>query len=154
MRQFMGREPGGESERPVAVQRPCTRSTPPYTRIHPIGGGRFFVKWVHPVHGWGCLTVLPSGLLEPWDDCRSSRTSQVFTFKRVGTAGKRTSSTARAKAYQLRSADGRCVGTSGRDPQAATAVAIVQSCADTPAQHFLLVPESEPEASALPSATG
>ncbi|MFF9391530.1 helix-turn-helix domain-containing protein [Streptomyces griseoluteus] len=148
-----GRETGGESERPVAVQRPCNQSTPPYTRIHSIGGGRFFVKWAHPVHGWGCLTVLPSGLLEPWDDCRSSRTSQVFTFKRVETAGKRAPTSARATAYQLRSADGQCVGISGTD-KAATAVATAQSCADTPAQHFLLVPESEPEASALPSATG
>ncbi|MFF5638471.1 helix-turn-helix domain-containing protein [Streptomyces sp. NPDC012825] len=148
-----GRETGGESERPVAVQRPCVRSTPPYTRIRPIGGGRFFVEWAHPVHGWGCLTVLPGGLLEPWDDCRSSRTSQVFTFEPVETTGTRASSTTPAKAYRLRSADGQCVGISGTDPKAATAVARAQPCADTPAQHLLLVPEREPEANALPSAT-
>ncbi|GAB2813290.1 hypothetical protein GCM10027073_51900 [Streptomyces chlorus] len=148
-----GREPGGDSERPVAVQRPCGRSTPPYTRLDPLGGGRFFVRWAHPMHGWGCLTVLPSGLLEPWDDCRSDRTSQVFTFERVETAGTRTSSTRRAKAYRIRSAHGQCVGIAGTDPKATTAVTAAGPCADTAAQHFFLVPEAEPAKSALPSAS-
>lgn len=147
-----GREPGGDT---VAVQRPCPQSTPPYTRLDPLGGGRFFVKWVHPVNGWGCLTVLTSGLLEPWDDCRSSRTAQVFTFERVRTAGAPASSTGRTGPYRIRAAsDGRCIGISGADPKAASAVAVAGPCTDSPSQHFLLAPEAEPAASTLPSVSG
>ncbi|MEU2157686.1 helix-turn-helix domain-containing protein [Streptomyces sp. NPDC019396] len=150
-----GRAPfGGDSERPVAVQRPCGQSTPPHTRLDPVGGGRFFVKWAHPVHGWGCLTVLPGGLLEPWDDCRSSRTTQVFTFERVDSADTRASGTVRAKAYRIRSGDGQCMGIPGADPGAVTAAAVAEPCADSAGQLLLLVPEAEPPASALPSATG
>ncbi|MFD7610706.1 helix-turn-helix domain-containing protein [Streptomyces sp. NPDC059828] len=149
-----GRAAGGDSERPVAVQRPCGQSTPPHTRLDPVGGGRFFVKWVHPVHGWGCLTVLPGGLLEPWDDCRSSRTTQVFTFERVESADARATGAVRAKAYRIRSGDGQCVGIPGADPTAVTAAAVAEPCADSAGQFVLLVPEAEPPASALPSATG
>ncbi|MER5276719.1 helix-turn-helix domain-containing protein [Streptomyces sp. NPDC002809] len=147
-----GREPGGDT---VAVQLACSRSTPPYTRIEPLGDGRYFVKWVHPVQGWGCLTVLTSGLLEPWDDCRSSRTAQVFTFERVDATGAPASPAGASKPYRIRSAsDGRCIGISGTDPKAASAVAVAGPCTDSPAQHFLLAPETEPAASALPSASG
>ncbi|MEU9094461.1 helix-turn-helix domain-containing protein [Streptomyces sp. NPDC048428] len=147
-----GREPGGDT---VAVQRACSPSTPPYTRLDPLGGGRYFVKWVHPVHGWGCLTVLTSGLLEPWDDCRSSRTAQVFTFERVGAAGTPASPTGGTKPYRIRSAsDGRCIGISGTDPKAASGVAVAGPCTDSAAQHFLLTSETEPAANALPSASG
>ncbi|MFD8692006.1 RICIN domain-containing protein [Streptomyces sp. NPDC059651] len=147
-----GRGPGGDT---VAVQRACARSTPPYTRLDPLGGGRFLVKWAHPVHGWGCLTVVAGGLLEPWDDCRSDRNTQVFTFERVDTAGTPASSSARTTPYRIRSAsDGRCIGISGTDPGAASAVAVAGRCTGSTAQHFLLTPATAPAASALPSASG
>ncbi|MFD5425457.1 helix-turn-helix domain-containing protein [Streptomyces sp. NPDC127084] len=147
-----GRDPQGGGGGPVAVQRPCGQSTPPYTRIDPLGGGRFFIKWVHPEHGWGCLTVLSSGLLEPWDDCRSSRSTQVFTFERLETAGTRASGPAHATAYRVRTADGRCLGISGAPAGAAPAAAVVGPCADAADQRLLLVQEPVPAASALPSA--
>ncbi|MEE4490143.1 RICIN domain-containing protein [Streptomyces sp. BE230] len=147
-----GQEPGGDT---VAMQRPCLRSTPPYTRIEPLGDGRFFVKWAHPVHGWGCLTVVTGGLLEPWDDCRSSRATQVFRFERVGTAGPAASGRGRAEPYRIRSASGgQCLGIAGTDPKATSTVAVTGPCVDGPAQHFLLAPEAAPAASALPSASG
>lgn len=146
-----GRDPGGDT---VAVQRPCSRSEPPYTRLEPLGDGRFFVKWAHPVHGWGCLTALDSGLLEPWDDCRSSRATQVFTFEPVTTAEPRASGTGRAETYRLRlrtAGGGQCLGVPDRGPEAA---AVAGPCTDSTGQHFLLVPEAAPAASALPTASG
>lgn len=147
-----GRAPSGDT---VAVQRPCPGSTPPYTRLEPLGGGRFFVKWVHPEHGWGCLTVVAGGLLTPWDDCRGSRTTQVFTFEPADLPGPPGSGSGRVTPYRIRSAnDGRCLGVSGTDPGAASEVAVAGPCNDGVAQHFYLVPETEPAASALPPASG
>ncbi|MER6118763.1 helix-turn-helix domain-containing protein [Streptomyces sp. NPDC001743] len=144
-----GREPGGES---VAVQRPCPGSTPPYTRLEPLGGGRLFIKWVHPVQGWGCLTVVADGMLAPWDDCRRGRTTQVFTFERVDASGPPGSGPGRVTAYRIRSAnDGQCLGVSGTDPGA---VVVAGRCAESAAQRFFLAPGSEPAKSELPPASG
>ncbi|MER7722794.1 helix-turn-helix domain-containing protein [Streptomyces sp. NPDC096323] len=146
-----GQEPGGDT---VAVQRPCPGATPPSTRLEPLGDGRFFVKWVHPEHGWGCLTLV-SGMLTPWDDCRSSRTTQAFTFERVDTTAPPGSSSGRVTPYRIRSANnGQCLAISGTDPGAWSAVAVTGPCTDSAAQLFFLAPEAQPAKSALPPATG
>lgn len=53
----------------VAVQRPCSAVAPQTTTIEPVGSGTYRIAWHHPDFGKGCLKVLESGLLEPWDDC-------------------------------------------------------------------------------------
>ncbi len=53
----------------VAVQRPCSAVAPQTTTFEPLGPGAYRIAWTHPQFGKGCLKVLESGLLEPWDDC-------------------------------------------------------------------------------------
>lgn len=53
----------------VAVQRPCSAVAPQTTTLEPMGSGAYRIAWHHPEFGKGCLKVLESGLLEPWDDC-------------------------------------------------------------------------------------
>lgn len=82
----------------VAVQRPCNAVAPQTTTLEPLGSGTYRIAWTHPQFGKGCLKVLESGLLEPWDDCAKAT---PFTLERS------------EDQYTLR-VDGRgCVGIEG-----------------------------------------
>ncbi|MEV4628131.1 helix-turn-helix domain-containing protein [Micromonospora sp. NPDC049523] len=83
-----GREHTGQYPAAVAVQRACAGAEPPQTLLQRVGGEHYFIKWVHPVEGTGCLTVLTGGsvvgdMLEPWDDCREDRAAQLFRIEPV-----------------------------------------------------------------------
>ncbi|MFF9457332.1 helix-turn-helix domain-containing protein [Streptomyces flaveolus] len=126
-----GRERNSELERPIAVQRPCTEATPPRTRIDEAGDGLHMVKWLHPVEGWGCLTVIHGGLLEPWEDCRPGRRpTQAFLIEPLGN-----------EAYRLQvPGSDLCWGVRGDDRT--TGAEIVQEpCTDGADQKFLIKDE-------------
>ncbi|WP_431976444.1 hypothetical protein [Micromonospora haikouensis] len=82
-----GRERTGRYDSAVAVQRSCEDAEPPRTLLVPVDGDRFQIKWSHPQHGAGCLTVLTSGpatgMLEPWNDCAAGGPAQVFRVEPV-----------------------------------------------------------------------
>ncbi|MGK5442704.1 RICIN domain-containing protein [Micromonospora sp. URMC 105] len=81
-----GREHTGRYDAAVAVQRSCEDAEPPRTLLVPVDGDRFQIKWSHPQHGVGCLTVLTSGsaagMLEPRNDCAGGP-KQVFRVEPV-----------------------------------------------------------------------
>lgn len=82
----------------VAVQRPCSAVAPQTTTLEPLDSGAYRIVWTHPEFGKGCLKVLESGLLEPWDDCAKAT---PFVLERS------------SDQYALR-VDGRgCVGIEG-----------------------------------------
>ncbi|MEU8082361.1 RICIN domain-containing protein [Micromonospora sp. NPDC049101] len=82
-----GREHTGRYDGAVAVQRSCEDAEPPRTLLVPVDGDRFQIKWSHPQHGVGCLTVLASGsaagMLEPWNDCAAGGPTQLFRVESV-----------------------------------------------------------------------
>lgn len=51
-----GRERNRRTHRPLAVQRPCEGLVPD-TFLEAVGPGVYLIKWNHPEHGWGCLSV-------------------------------------------------------------------------------------------------
>ncbi|SCL47451.1 hypothetical protein GA0070606_1152 [Micromonospora citrea] len=119
----------------VAVQRPCAEATPPDTYLEPVPGGLYFIKWDHPVHGPGCLTVRDGNpgrnLLEPWQDCRSDRRSQLFGFEPTGSA---------PTAYRIRPAHSDlCVGLHD-DHTEVSAEALAEPCTGDTDQVFLVDP--------------
>ncbi|MEV0808076.1 helix-turn-helix domain-containing protein [Micromonospora sp. NPDC050200] len=128
-----GRDPTGAYPHEIAVQRPCGGSTPPETYLEPAGGHLHFIRWEHPVKGPGCLTVRGDSpgmfLLEPWDDCRAERSTQVFRFEpQPGDPG----------AYRIRSGrEGLCVGIRD-DATDASAAALIEPCTGGPDQEFLV----------------
>ncbi|MBO4205178.1 RICIN domain-containing protein [Micromonospora echinofusca] len=82
-----GREHTRQFRDVVAVQRPCKGSVPPETVIERVRDGLYYIKWVHPQHGIGCLTVINGGpaadMLTPWSDCRDDRLNQLFRIEAV-----------------------------------------------------------------------
>lgn len=52
-----GRERNGRTDRPLAVQRPCTAIVPDTYLAATSIGGVYEIRWHHPVEGVGCLTV-------------------------------------------------------------------------------------------------
>jgi hypothetical protein len=77
-----GVDRGGRYTNAVAAQRPCAEAEPPVTRLEPAGDDLYFIQWVHPQEGVGCLTVLVygpgRGLVEPQDDCTPGSRYQLF----------------------------------------------------------------------------
>jgi hypothetical protein len=83
-----GVDRGGRYTSAVAAQLPCAEAEPPVTRLEPAGDDRYFIQWVHPQHGVGCLTALISGpgrgLVEPWSECNLTSPHQVFQLDPSG----------------------------------------------------------------------
>ncbi|GAA3823647.1 helix-turn-helix domain-containing protein [Streptomyces phyllanthi] len=125
----------GESKL-LAVQRPCEQAVPPTTTLLRADDGLYRVRWDHPQHGPGCLTVLPGGpfrsMLEPWTDCEAGD-SQRFRIEKADGKGR----------WRLRSAldDGQCVTIRGGADEVG-AVAVMKKCAgrDDADQVFLIGP--------------
>ncbi|WP_327026412.1 helix-turn-helix transcriptional regulator [Micromonospora sp. NBC_01739] len=85
-----GRDRTGRYPHEVAAQRPCAEATPPDTYLEPVADDLYFIKWHHPVHGPGCLTVRREdpgrNLIEPWPHCRTDFWPQLFRFEPTGAA--------------------------------------------------------------------
>jgi transcriptional regulator with XRE-family HTH domain len=130
----------------VAVQRPCAEATPPRTYLQRESDGLYVIKWEHPEHGPGCLTVLDEGpfrgMLEPWNWnlCQGDSGAQRFSVERAPDGDR--------DHWRLRSvqdASRPCVGirAGAGDAGEAGAVAVVQRCAarDADQQVFVIGPE-------------
>ncbi|WP_208641216.1 helix-turn-helix domain-containing protein [Micromonospora arborensis] len=128
-----GRDRTGQYPTEIAVQRPCAGATPPDTYLEPVTDGLYFIKWNHPVHGPGCLTVIDVDpgrkLLEPWEDCREDRWTQLFRFEPTGSA---------PSAFRIRPArTDLCVGLHDDDTEE-SAEALVEPCTTSADQVFLV----------------
>ncbi|MEW1588050.1 helix-turn-helix domain-containing protein [Micromonospora vinacea] len=130
-----GRDSTGRYTKEIAVQRPCTEATPPDTALVPVADGMYFIQWVHPVLGKGCLTIREDdpgrNLLEPWNevDCSASRPKQVFHFEPTG---------ATPDAYRIRPDRSElCVGLRDDDTDE-PAAAQVEPCTGGQDQMFLV----------------
>ncbi|MCZ7375512.1 helix-turn-helix domain-containing protein [Micromonospora sp. WMMC250] len=128
-----GRDRTGQYRSEVAVQRPCTEATPPDTYLEPVADGLYFIKWNHPAHGPGCLTVRGEdpgrNLLEPWQDCSRSNSSQLFRFESTGST---------PTSYRIRPAGGDlCVGLRDDDTEV-SAEALAEPCTNGADQVFLV----------------
>ncbi|MCX5069875.1 helix-turn-helix domain-containing protein [Micromonospora lupini] len=133
-----GRDRSGGYKDAVAVQRPCAGATPPETYLVPVADYLYFVKWEHPVHGAGCLTVRQGdpgrNLIEPRNKCSADTAEQLFRFEPTGAA---------PDAYRLRPSDSDlCVGIQD-DASEVPAEAAAEPCTGQPDQVFLVdaVPE-------------
>ncbi|MET0417363.1 MAG: hypothetical protein ABW022_15230, partial [Actinoplanes sp.] len=132
-----GRDRTGQYPSEVAVQRRCTEATPPDTYLEPVAAGLYFIKWNHPVHGPGCLTIREGdparNLLEPWQDCQKDRMIQLFRFEPTGSA---------PTAYRIRPGRGEmCVGLREDATEASTEAlieALVEPCTGGADQVFLI----------------
>ncbi|MFD5495424.1 helix-turn-helix domain-containing protein [Streptomyces sp. GDS52] len=136
----------------VAVQRPCTEAVPPRTYLQRESDGLYLIKWDHPDHGPGCLTVLDGGpfhgMLEPWPwkACRGGSTAQRFRIEPAPGGG-----TDHWRFRPAQDAEPLCVGIreSAEDPDGsqgsdkAGAVAVAQRCTvqDANGQVFIIEPE-------------
>ncbi|MEU9506283.1 hypothetical protein AB0D32_08365 [Micromonospora sp. NPDC048170] len=128
-----GHDRTGQYRSQVAVQLPCAEATPPDTYLEPVADGLYFIKWHHPVHGPGCLTVRDGNpgrsMLEPWQDCRADRWSQLFRFEPAGSA---------PTAYRIRPArTDLCVGLRNDDTEV-SAEAVAEPCTGGTDQVFLV----------------
>lgn len=109
----------------LAVQRPCAEAVPPRVYLQGADDGRHQIRFRHPEHGTGCLTVLGDGVfkgtLEPWDDCRAGGDSQWFRLERADGADR----------WRLHSArdDGLCAGIRGGAEETG-AVVMTEPCAE------------------------
>ena len=112
----------------VAALRPCGEPGP-RVFLQPVGAEFTTIKWDHPDHGIGCLTVRRDEpalhLLEPRNDCADDNLDQLFRVEQ-----------ARPGRYRFRSAGGTaCVGLRGGAVREG-AEAIREPCADEPDQEF------------------
>ncbi|WP_410814153.1 helix-turn-helix domain-containing protein [Micromonospora sp. 067-2] len=128
-----GRDRTGRYESEVAVQRPCAQATPPDTYLEPVPGGLYLIKWNHPAHGPGCLTIRRDEpgrhLLEPWTNCLVPGSLQLFRFEPTGSA---------PTTYRIRPANTElCVGLRDDDTEV-LAEALAEPCTDTADQVFLV----------------
>ncbi|MGW3891063.1 RICIN domain-containing protein [Micromonospora chokoriensis] len=127
-----GRDRTGQYRHEVAVQRPCAEATPPDTYLEPVSDGVYFIKWNHPAHGVGCLSVRDEdpgrNLLEPVNDC-STNSSRLFRFESAGST---------PTSYRIRPGDGDlCVGLRDDDTEV-SAEALAEPCTDGADQVFLV----------------
>ncbi|NYH46268.1 hypothetical protein HNR22_005995 [Micromonospora jinlongensis] len=128
-----GRDRTGEYGSQVAVQISCAEATPPDTYLEPAAGGLYFIKWNHPEHGPGCLTVRGENpgrnMLEPVTKCSQSNWSQLFRFEPTGSA---------PTSYRIRpTRTDLCVGLRDDDTEV-SAEALVEPCTNGPDQVFLI----------------
>ncbi|SCF24958.1 RICIN domain-containing protein [Micromonospora chokoriensis] len=127
-----GRDRTGRYRHEVAVQRPCAEATPPDTYLEPVSDGVYLIKWDHPAHGVGCLSVRDEdpgrNMLEPVSDC-STTSSRLFRFESTGST---------PTSYRIRPADGDlCVGLRDDDTEA-SAEALAEPCTNGADQVFLV----------------
>ncbi|NUU24707.1 MAG: RICIN domain-containing protein [Streptomycetaceae bacterium] len=122
-----GRDSTGAYPTEVAALRPCA-DPGPRVYLEPV---RAFatIKWDHPKHGPGCLTVMHSGtgqdLLEPRNDCAEDNLDQLFRVERV-----------HDETYRFVSlADGWCVGLRGGVAREG-AEAVREPCGEETDQQF------------------
>ncbi|MFF5218365.1 helix-turn-helix domain-containing protein [Micromonospora sp. NPDC000442] len=128
-----GRDRTGRYPNEVAVQRPCAEATPPDTYLQPVTDGLYFIKWDHPVHGPGCLTVRREDpgryLVEPWQHCRTDFWPQLFRFEPTDSV---------PAAYRIRPADSDlCLGIRDTDTEV-PAEAAAEPCTGGADQVFLV----------------
>ncbi|MCG5471984.1 hypothetical protein LADH09A_006019 [Micromonospora sp. LAH09] len=128
-----GRDRTGEYGSQVAVQISCAEATPPDTYVEPAAGGLYFIKWNHPEHGPGCLTVRGEdpgrNMLEPVSKCAQSNPSQLFRFEPTGSV---------PTSYRIRpTRTDLCVGLRDDDTEV-SAEALVEPCTNGPDQVFLI----------------
>ncbi|MEU8218986.1 helix-turn-helix domain-containing protein [Micromonospora taraxaci] len=128
-----GRDRTGQYRHEVAVQRPCAEATPPDTYLEPVSDGVYFIKWNHPAHGVGCLSVRDEdpgrNMLEPVNDCSSTNSSRLFRFESTGST---------PTSYRIRPAGGdRCVGLRDDDTEV-SAEALAEPCTNGADQVFLV----------------
>ncbi|MFJ6198183.1 RICIN domain-containing protein [Micromonospora sp. NPDC092111] len=133
-----GRDRTGRYRSEVAVQRPCVGATPPETYLQPVADGLYFIKWDHPAHGPGCLTVRRGDpgrhLIEPRMECRSDSWDQLFRFEPTGST---------PTAYRLRPAGSDlCLGIRDDDSEV-PAEAAAEPCTGGADQVFLVDPLPE-----------
>ncbi|NUT98811.1 MAG: XRE family transcriptional regulator [Saccharothrix sp.] len=126
-----GHDSTGRYHSEVAVQRPCTDAEPPRTLLERVHDDLYQVKWDHPDHGIGCLTVIVGGvganLVEPWSDCRGERPIQLFRVEPTT-----------SDRYRLRPAETQlCLGV--RDDTETSGAEIVQeTCTGAADQEFVI----------------
>lgn len=128
-----GRDRTGEYGSQVAVQLSCAEATPPDTYVEPAAGGLYFIKWNHPEHGPGCLTVRGEdpgrNMLEPVSKCSQSNVAQLFRFEPTGSV---------PTSYRIRpTRTDLCVGLRDDDTEV-SAEALVEPCTNGPDQVFLI----------------
>ncbi|MGW6318140.1 hypothetical protein [Streptomyces sp. NPDC055099] len=129
----------------VAVHRPCAQAEPPTTELIPADGGLYRVRWDHPVHGEGCLTVLrggpAEGLLEPRQQCAGTTRFDVRVASGEGNPSEDGADT--PTAYVLRLDGDQCVGIdrTGSAGSLKNAAAVVQRCEDRKSQQYLIAPK-------------
>ncbi len=119
----------------VAVQRPCEEAEPPRTLLERVRGDLYQVKWDHPGHGIGCLTVIVGGvganLLEPWTDCQGGRPIQLFRVEPTT-----------SDRYRLRPAETQlCLGIRD-DVEAPGAEVVQETCTGAADQEFVIEPRA------------
>lgn len=128
-----GRDRSGQYRHEVAVQRPCAEARPPDTYLEPVSDGVYFIKWNHPAHGVGCLSVRDENpgrnLLEPVTDCSASTSSRLFRFESTGST---------STSYRIRPADrDLCVGLRDDDTEVSAEV-LAEPCTNGADQVFLV----------------
>lgn len=127
-----GRERNKRTDRPLAVQRPCAGLVPD-TYLEAVGHGVYLIKWNHPAHGWGCLSVdeaaLDDGMLLAPRDCTSAA-DQRFLLQPA------------PKGFVLRPVhSGKCVGLLGGPAEVDAGAELSQAtCSGQADQVFLLEP--------------
>lgn len=131
-----GRERNKRTDRELAVQRPCDGLVPD-TYLQAVGPGVYLIKWNHPQHGWGCLTVdeasLEDELLLAPSNCTSAA-HQRFLLEPVDTPV--------PGGFSLRPVhSGKCVGLLGGPADIDVGAELMQtSCSGQADQEFLLKP--------------
>ncbi|MEU7610024.1 helix-turn-helix domain-containing protein [Micromonospora sp. NPDC049204] len=128
-----GHDRTGRYRSEVMVQRPCADATPPDTYLEPAAGGLYFIKWDHPEHGTGCLSVIDGNpgqnLLEPTQRCSTTDPFQLFRFEPTAAA---------PASYRIRlTSSDLCVGLRDDDTEV-SAEALVERCTNGADQMFLV----------------
>lgn len=143
-----GREHTGRYRSEVAVQRACAGAEPPLTLLQRVGGEHYFIKWVHPVLGTGCLTVLTGGsvvgdMLEPRNECWEDQAAQLFRIEPVDVPV--------PGGYRIRPAyTDLCLGFPDGGPGSGAEL-LREPCTGAAEQEFLIEPTSP---TAVPDPTG
>ncbi|ROP34195.1 helix-turn-helix domain-containing protein [Couchioplanes caeruleus] len=128
-----GRERNGRTDRPLVVQRPCDQVSPD-TYVQSAGAGVVEIRWRHPKHGVGCLTVDEAypgdgALLAPADCTGAAHQRYLLEAVDVPVPG----------GYRLRPVhSGLCVGILGGPAEdSAGAEAVQTPCTGAPDQELV-----------------
>ncbi|MFI6498805.1 RICIN domain-containing protein [Nonomuraea typhae] len=133
-----GRERSGRTNRPLAVQRPCS-DPGPAIKIRALAPGVYEIQWVHPAHGPGCLTVdgayLDDEALVAPTTCTGAA-HQRFLFERDGDRG-----------HILRPVhSGKCIGLLNGEADVQPGAELAQdACSGKGDQTFRFEPAQKPD---------